>query len=145
MRTTNFEKDHSSKNSIISVDSFNFVIMSAETKPININEFQIAIKDLSDENLHSIKNQLINSISKLKDTDDILENEIIYTKEEISNLKERESHDQLKNDLDLYSESIEENKIVIENQNQRLVALNEELKRRGLALESGKEDNGVYL
>lgn len=120
--------------------------MSAETKPININEFQIAIKDLSDENLHSIKNQLINSISKLEDTDDILENEIISTKGEISNLKESESHDQLKNDLDLYSESIEENTIVIENQNQRLVALNEELKRRGLVtLESGKEDNGVYL
>lgn len=120
--------------------------MSAETKPININDFQIAIKDLSDENLHSIKNQLINSVSKLKDTNNILENEIISTKEKISILETNESHSQLKSDLELYSESIEENKIVIENQNQRLVALDEELKRRGLVtLESGDEENGAYL
>lgn len=120
--------------------------MSAETKPINIKDFQIAIRDLSDENLHSIKNQLINSISKLKDTNDILKNEIVSTKEEISNLETNESHSQLKSDLELYGESIEENKTVIENQNLRLVALDEELKRRGLVtLESGDEENGVYL
>lgn len=126
--------------------------MSAETRPININEFQLAIKDLSDDNLMSVKDQLMNSVSKLLDTNSILETEIVSTKEQIANLKESDSHQELKDELQLYTESIEENQIVIRNQRERLRALNEELNKRGLDQENlvneekdKDEEKGIYL
>lgn len=126
--------------------------MSSETRPININEFQLAIKDLSDDNLMSVKDQLMNSVSKLLDTNSILETEIVSTKEQIANLKESDSHQELKDELQLYTESIEENQIVIRNQRERLRSLNEELNRRGLDQENlvneekdKDEEKGIYL
>lgn len=106
--------------------------MSASTKPIHINDFILAIKDLSDENLISIQSQLSNSMSKLKESNDLLLQEVSTTKEMIGQLKPEESHEELKNDLVLYTETIEENEEVINNQQERIVELNQELSKRGV-------------
>lgn len=120
--------------------------MSSDTKPININDFKLAIEDLSDENLQSIKDQLATSVAKLQDTNKLLETELIATKEKVANLGRDESHGTLKDDLSLYNETIEENKTVILNQKERLTALYDKLKSRGLATQSpATEDKGIYL
>ncbi|CAH2353892.1 translation machinery-associated protein 17 [[Candida] railenensis] len=106
--------------------------MSSNSKPIQIEEFILAIKDLSDENLKSILSQLDNSISKLVESNETLAQEIETTKEAVSQLKPEESHEELKQDLVLYTETIEENNEVIANQKERVTQLNIELGRRGL-------------
>lgn len=107
-------------------------IMSSNSKPIRIEEFILAIKDLSDENLKSILSQLDNSITKLVESNETLAEEIETTKEAVSQLKADESHEELKQDLILYTETIEENNEVITNQKERVTELNKELERRGL-------------
>lgn len=101
--------------------------MSSESKPIQLSEFVIAIRDLSDENLLSLQTQLTTSTIKLQETNGILE-------EEIRNTSDQE-------ELSLYSETIEENKTVLLSQQRRLDALGKELASRGLML----KEEGVYL
>lgn len=98
--------------------------MSADTKPIHIDLFKEAIKDLSDENLHSIKDQLTNSVEKLCETNSLLEHEISATTDE--------------EELKLYKETVQENQEVIASQNERLELLSAELNKRG-------HNEGVYL
>lgn len=102
--------------------------MSSGTQPIRLSEFVAAIGDLSDENLQSLQAQLRNSIQKLHETIAMLQEEITTTRDE--------------DELNLYRETIEENKQVIESQNSRLLALDTELASRGLTEESSE---GVYL
>lgn len=102
-------------------------MMSSESKPIQLSEFVIAIRDLSDENLLSLQSQLTTSTIKLQETNGILE-------EEIRNTSDQE-------ELSLYSETIQENKTVLLSQQRRLDALGEELASRGLTL----KEEGVYL
>lgn len=100
--------------------------MSSETSPIPLAQFVLALRDLSDENLVSVQKQLQNSLVKLKETNAILEQEIPNTTDEEA--------------LQLYLETIEENKQVIASQESRLEALDGELSKRGLV-----KDEGVYL
>lgn len=106
--------------------------MSANTNPIQIGDFVLAIKELSDEILQSTLTQLNNSISKLEEGNEILTEEIGVIKVAVSLLKPEESHEEFKQDLVLYTETIEENKGVIANQRERVAELNKELEARGL-------------
>lgn len=122
--------------------------MSSSAKPIDINDFKEAIADLSDSNLFSLKVQLENSISKLEETNLILEQEISTVKENLKKETNQEKLDDLQGDLTLFQESIEENVPVISNQRERINTLNIELTKRGLINEEkpiSKEDEGVYL
>lgn len=101
--------------------------MSSESKPIQLSEFVIAIRDLSDESLLLLQKQLTTSTQKLKETNSILEEKISQTTDE--------------EELKLYRETIDENKVVEKSQQRRLDALGEELAARGLV----KEEEGVYL
>ncbi|ODV70067.1 hypothetical protein HYPBUDRAFT_151553 [Hyphopichia burtonii NRRL Y-1933] len=122
--------------------------MSSSAKPIDINDFKEAIADLGDSNLFSLKVQLENSISKLEETNLILEQEISTVKENLKKETNQGKLDDLKGDLTLFQESIEENMPVISNQRERINTLNIELTKRGLINEGkpiSKEDEGVYL
>ncbi|CAK7903476.1 translation machinery-associated protein 17 [[Candida] anglica] len=122
--------------------------MSSTTTPIAIDDFVLAIKDLSDENITSVKSQLLNSISKLTESNELLETEISTTKEAIAQLNPDQSHQSLAEDLELYQESIEENKIVITSQRERVTALDAELTSRGLLSQKQEEQtksDEIYL
>lgn len=99
------------------------------SKPIELTDFVEAIKDLSDENLQSVKSQLENLLAKLKETNQILEQET-----------ENAENNQ---DKAFYKETIKENEQVIESQNQRLASLTNELKKRGY--NDDNHEGGVYL
>lgn len=101
--------------------------MSSQTRPIQLSEFVAALKDLSDENIQLIQSQLRLSLQKLRETNDFLAEELTSTTDQA--------------DLNIYTETIEENKGVIENQESRLKATEEELKSRGIL----EKDEGVYL
>lgn len=96
--------------------------MSSDTKPIAPEAFSIAIQELTDDNLHSIRSQLLLSISKLSETNEMLKVEI----------ENADSTDEARADVALYSETIEENNEVIGNQRQRVDMLDAEYKRRGI-------------
>lgn len=122
--------------------------MSSTTTPIAIDDFVLAIKDLSDENITSVKSQLLNSILKLTESNELLETEISTTKEAIAQLNPDQSHQSLAEDLELYQESIEENKIVITSQRERVTALDAEMTSRGLLSQKQEEQtksDEIYL
>lgn len=135
--------------------------MSSTTSPIQLNHFVAAIKEISEENIQSVKAQLRNSISKLVATNQELQDEIEASKKKIQQLKAEESHDDLRDDILLFQESIGENKKVITDQQLRIAALLEELVARNLISEETKrselqeivkivddkedDEEGVYL
>ena len=96
--------------------------MSSDTKPIAPEAVSIAIQELTDDNLHSIRSQLLLSISKLSETNEMLKLEI----------ENADSTDEARADVALYGETIEENNEVIRNQRQRVDMLDTEYKRRGI-------------
>lgn len=103
--------------------------MSSQSRPISIEDFRLALEDLTNENIESVLLQLKNSIRKLKETNDILEGEI---KAEV----DPESRE-------LYESTIVENVQVLESQEARVLAIGDELKRRGAKEETTEE--GIYL
>lgn len=109
-------------------------IMSTESRPIQIGQFQEALRDLSDENLEAVRIQLQVSLRKLRETNAELANEIESTT--------------VLNDLKIYEETIDENEVVIENQTERLASLEEELAKRGVISDKDgvtSDKDGVYL
>lgn len=104
-------------------------IANSMSQPILLLEFVTAIRDLSDENLQSLQKQLTTSVQKLGETNEMLSDEIKTTTDA--------------SDLKIYKETINENKEVIANQQERLSALEQELTSRGLG--QNPLDEGVYL
>jgi hypothetical protein len=107
-------------------------IMSLASAPIELNKFKDAILEISVENCQLVKFQLQNSIQRLLETNDELNDEIDQVRNKIQNLKPQDSHDELRDDLLLYLESVDENNHVIVNQKLRIFAINDELVRRGI-------------
>lgn len=107
-------------------------IMSLTSAPIELNKFKDAILEISVENCQLVKSQLQNSIQRLLETNDELNDEIDQVRNKIQNLKPQDSHDELRDDLLLYLESVDENNHVIVNQKLRIFAINDELIRRGI-------------
>lgn len=113
----------------INEDSISEVLYSTMSSlPITLCDFKNALKDLSDEHLLSVLSQLQLSLKKLQETNDELSKEIESTTDA--------------GDLKLFEETIEENKVVIENQQKRLTTLESELKIRGFPREL---EQGMYL
>jgi hypothetical protein len=96
--------------------------MSSDTKPIAPEAFSMAIRELTDDNLRSIRGQLLLSISKLSETNEMLKLEI----------ENAGTSEEARADVALYTETIEENNDVIGNQRQRVDMLDAEYKRRGI-------------
>lgn len=106
--------------------------MSSESQPISISEFATAIKEITNDALQETAKSLRLSVTKLEETIDFL-------KEEIS---------QGLLDSEMYKDVIEENKEVIQTQNEKISETVKELKNRGLLANEEKketEEDGVYL
>ncbi|GMF00505.1 hypothetical protein B5S31_g5537 [[Candida] boidinii] len=110
--------------------------MSDLIKPIEISEFILAIRDLSDEQVSKLKSQLNNSLSKLEESNNFLQESIV---EPNNNNKDEKQNKQEQDDNLLFKQCIDENLKVIENQNIRLNEINKLLSIRGLNNDESKE------
>lgn len=123
-------------------------MMISTQKPISIGEFRAALPDLPDDALLSLEQQLKLSLEKLKETNDTLEKEISEIKQTQENITEASQREDLENDTNIYKEAVQENRVVIDNQKQRLKLVEETLRKRGLKASSTAqiEDNkGIYI
>lgn len=123
-------------------------MMTSIQKPIAIGDFKAALPDLPDDAIFTLEQQLKLSLEKLKETNDTLEKEIGNIGRIQENITEASQREVLENDTNIYKEAIQENRLVIENQKQRLELVEETLKKRGLKASStaDNEDNkGIYI
>ncbi|CCC68694.1 hypothetical protein NCAS_0B06100 [Naumovozyma castellii] len=132
----------------------------AMKRPIQIEEFKTAIKDMSEEELKNIRYQIENSVSHLERSNkklekyiaklEGLEQEYADDSEEVENIEA--------GDLQLFRDSVRENQIVLKNYNKRLDALDQENIYRtsghvkpsesvshSAAISTPKASNSIYL
>ncbi|OUM55996.1 hypothetical protein BVG19_g5634 [[Candida] boidinii] len=112
--------------------------MSDLIKPIEINEFILAIRDLSDEQLSKLKSSLNNSLAKLEESNNILQESIVEPNND--NQHEQQKRQEQDDNL-LFKQCIDENLKVIENQKIRLNEIKKLLSIRGLNNNKDKETN----
>ncbi|GME99568.1 unnamed protein product [[Candida] boidinii] len=112
--------------------------MSYLIKPIEINEFILAIRDLSDEQLSKLKSSLNNSLAKLEESNNILQESIVEPNND--NQHEQQKRQEQDDNL-LFKQCIDENLKVIENQKIRLNEIKKLLSIRGLNNNKDKETN----
>lgn len=115
--------------------------MSEYKRPISLIDFQIAIRELSDSDLDSIFHKLQNSITRLVDSNNLMQNLMDKEKnkgnKEFDYKEEEEDDDDefnpvTDNDIEIFINSINENKIVIDNQLQRCEIIKNELDIRNM-------------
>ncbi|VEU20949.1 DEKNAAC101838 [Brettanomyces naardenensis] len=116
--------------------------MSDIQRPIEINDFSVAIRDLTNEQLNTVKRRLTNSVAKLEQSNglmtDLMNNDIEKANrdslgdddDDTDNGYEKVTDD----DAKLYKDSIRGNEKVIDNQKLRVVAIDLELESRGSAV-----------
>lgn len=106
--------------------------MSAEgvKRPIQIEEFKVAIRESSDEELQRVKNEIQNNIRHLEKSNRSLrayidkiegkaiKDQVIDEVEELDNIDA--------NDLELFKDSLQENEIILKNNRERIEALEQE-------------------
>ena len=112
--------------------------MSDLIKHIEINEFILAIRDLSDEQLSKLKSSLNNSLAKLEESNNILQESIVEPNND--NQHEQQKRQEQDDNL-LFKQCIDENLKVIENQKIRLNEIKKLLSIRGLNNNKDKETN----
>lgn len=126
--------------------------MSAR-RPVQISEFKITIKEVSDDELLHLRKEITNTINKLNESILLMfkekqlitktylqSNPAFQTDETILN-EDDDATTEYKGDIKLYEESIQENKIVLRNNYERYNALGEEISNRNLEL----KDAGVEI
>ncbi|GMG33470.1 unnamed protein product [Ambrosiozyma monospora] len=135
--------------------------MSDAKAPISISEFKLAIKDLSDGELKTIKQRLTVSIQRLNDSNKLMDkllnkqlSKIAKENYDDDSKVHRQSTDDVNDDDDddyenvsdgdvqLFKESIGENEKVIYNQEQRIEAIDEELTNRFVPISNKSASNG---
>lgn len=108
---------------------------SGTKEPVQIEEFKAAIRDMSNDELNNIRIEIENSLKHLRRSNARLQAYIdkIEGREyhyEDNELLDDLSADELDNidykDLQLYSESLNENNIILKNYEERINALNQE-------------------
>lgn len=114
--------------------------MTYKSFPLSSKKIIEAVTKLDDESLFILKNELQNSIKKLLESTEILNDEIKLIKTKVGGLKKEESHEDYKNDLILYLESVDENKKVIEDQKNRILMVDKEILARNLAYPESLEN-----
>lgn len=99
-------------------------------RPIQIDEFKTAIGDMSSDELLRIRYEILNSIKHLERSNSRLEKYVAKIEGRLRNSPEMESSDELESiedgDLQLYQESLRENRMVLNNYNERIEALDQE-------------------
>lgn len=106
--------------------------MSEYKRPISLVDFEIAIKDISDEELKLINKKLEVSIRRLQESNELMENLMDKEKRETLLNQDNEFEIPTDEDIKIYKDSINENKNVIENQNSRCKLIADELQNRGI-------------
>lgn len=111
--------------------------MSEYKQAISLVDFQLAIKDSGDEQLQTILEKLITSISRLEESNQLMRklmNKEQKEKKEGSGSEgeEDEFNPVTDDDIKIYKESIKENEFVIQNQQDRCRIIEEELGIRNL-------------
>ncbi|ODQ80684.1 hypothetical protein BABINDRAFT_160920 [Babjeviella inositovora NRRL Y-12698] len=116
--------------------------MSASLKrPVQIQEFILAVLELADFEIYNIRSQLTRSITKLHESNTVMAREVGLIKARIDDDNDDETPSaELTEDLHLYQESIQENGIVLKNQEERIGCLDNELTARGLSLDGSTVD-----
>ncbi|CAI5759510.1 unnamed protein product [Candida verbasci] len=118
--------------------------MSIELPSLTLDEFIIAIKDVSQLELQNKKKEQLHFIFKLIETNNELNEEIkIETKNELNEEIKIETNN--KDDLQYYKETIVENKHYLLQQLARIKAINSELVNRGLLNEQTKKNEELKL
>lgn len=102
--------------------------MSELIKPIEIAEFRLATRDLSNEQLEAKEKELKLSVSKLQETNLILKEELVSATGD---------------DFKLYEETIEENMVVLERKNMAIELVEQELTKRGIQKKGSSSDNST--
>lgn len=105
--------------------------MSSESKPISVAEFEIAIKELTDDTIVGVQTSLETSLTKLHQTNQYLQDELSQSIDE--------------SDRQLYEETVQENNGVISSQELKLDIVQQELRVRGLIPTEETSLEGVYL
>lgn len=108
-------------------------------RPVELQDFEVSLKDVADEQLYQLKDELSTKLQKLQKTNNKLTK--LINKERIE-LSEGESEDEFEpidqNDETLFNNIIKENNIVSRNQAERIDLLDRELSSRGLPLHKGE-------
>lgn len=108
---------------------------SGTRNPVQINEFKAAIRDMSNEELNNIRKEVENSLKHLYRSnarlqayiDKIEGKEPLYKNDELLNDLTIDELDSIDNkDLQLYTESLNENNIILKNYEERIEALDQE-------------------
>ncbi|CCD23373.1 Tma17p NDAI_0B03390 [Naumovozyma dairenensis CBS 421] len=103
---------------------------SSLKRPIKIDAFKVAIRDMSSDELFNIQREIENSVHHLERSNDKLAKYIAklegnhHHEEEDEDTSEVETIDE--SDLQLFKDSMNENNIVLKNYSQRLEALTQE-------------------
>lgn len=106
--------------------------MSSINRPVQIEEFTVALRDVTDDELFSVKQQLQKSIAKLERTNTKLYRLINGEPVDSGDDDDDEFNEVNTDDRALFNEIIAENGIVIRNQQQRIDKVDDELEHRGL-------------
>ncbi|CDK26053.1 unnamed protein product [Kuraishia capsulata CBS 1993] len=110
--------------------------MSAALKPIHIDEFKIVIKSITDAEIALLGKQIHNSIDRLERSNFIMQALLQKAKgQEVKEAFDEEEFDtgeQDEEDLKVYSDSIRENEIVLDNLHKRVEALDDESLNRDI-------------
>ncbi|AET38844.1 Tma17p Ecym_3356 [Eremothecium cymbalariae DBVPG len=104
---------------------------SAAARPVQIDEFRTVIRDLSQQWLQRIMQEIENSVRHLQRSNDRLSRYITKLRGEQSQeqdeLDREIAEDDIgQNDIQLFQDSLRENEVVLENYRERLKALDEE-------------------
>lgn len=108
---------------------------SGTRNPVQINEFKAAIRDMSNDELNNIRKEVENSLKHLYRSnarlqayiDKIEGKEPLYKNDELLNDLTIDELDSIDNkDLQLYTESLNENNIILKNYEERIEALDQE-------------------
>lgn len=117
--------------------------MSEYSRPISLMDFQIAIKDSSDEELHNILGKLRLSIHRLEESNKLMDS--LMNKEK-KHQEELGSDDEFgpvtEEDTKIYLDSINENLTVLRNQKERCNLINDELSYRNVKIRMDEPTTG---
>lgn len=116
-------------------------------RPIQIDEFKTAIREMSSDELTRIRNEIGNSIRHLTRSNSRLEKYIAKIEGKPKESPGLDSSDELEsieeNDLQLYQESLRENQMVLNNYNERIEALDQENLYRYSHKGTGRSGNTI--
>lgn len=115
---------------------------SGMKRPVDVANFKIAIRDMGDDELGRVKQEVENSIRHLTRSNERLHRYIKKLQGHAVELEDGGEMDENlgSDDIELFQESIRENELVLDNSRERLEALHDELAYRKAQHPDGKSN-----